>query len=337
MPVHRFRLRWVTVLRSVTILRWVTVLSLSLIATRSVPAQQRADSSFDASVRRPAYPAGTGPVVAVDEAHHNFHTIGGRYRAFAEVLRADGYVVREHRSEFTKESLTSIRVLVIANAGTDSLSSWDLPAHSALTPTEIDGVVGWVEAGGSLFVIADHMPAAGAIAPLAARFGAILTNGYTIDSVRGDLPGDLFTRADGTLLEHPITRGRVPSERVDSIVTFTGQAFQLTDSRIATVLRFRPSAVSLLPIRAGVGFDSTTPRIRSGRWPHAVSVAAGRGRVAIFGEAAMFSAQLAGDPGRPMGMNHPRAGRNKQLLLNTLHWLTGLLDPDGSGDSSRRR
>jgi hypothetical protein len=310
-----------------------------LVASRAAAlAQQRADSSFDPSVRSPAYPQGAGPVVAVDEAHHNFHTVSGRYRPFADVLRADGYVVQGHRSEFTRESLGSTRVLVIANAGTDTLSSWELPAHSALTPAEIDVVVAWVEAGGSLFVIADHMPAAGAIAPLAARFGAALTNGYTVDSARGpDLPGDLFTRADRTLLEHPITRGRRPSERVDSIITFTGQAFQLTEPGIATVLRFRPSAMTLLPVRAGVGFDSTTPRVRSGGWPHAVTLTAGRGRVAIFGEAGMFSAQLAGSSNLPMGMNHPRAGRNKQLLLNTLHWLTGLLDPAASAPSGRRR
>ena len=51
----------------------------------------------------------------------------------------------------------------------------------------------------------------------------------------------------------------------------------------------------------------------------------GRGRVACFGEAAMFTAQLSS--GNPMGMNHPDASRNTQLLLNVVHWLTGLLQP----------
>jgi hypothetical protein len=46
----------------------------------------------------------------------------------------------------------------------------------------------------------------------------------------------------------------------------------------------------------------------------------------MFGEAAMFSAQRAGPNGLPMGMNHPLAARNKQLLLNAIHWLTGLID-----------
>jgi hypothetical protein len=44
--------------------------------------------------------------------------------------------------------------------------------------------------------------------------------------------------------------------------------------------------------------------------------------LAVFGEAAMFSAQLAGPQKRPMGMNVPRAKQNCQLLLNVMHWLT---------------
>jgi hypothetical protein len=47
--------------------------------------------------------------------------------------------------------------------------------------------------------------------------------------------------------------------------------------------------------------------------------------VAVFGEAAMFSAQVSGPQRRPMGMNAPRAGQNPQFLLNVMHWLAGLL------------
>ena len=48
-----------------------------------------------------------------------------------------------------------------------------------------------------------------------------------------------------------------------------------------------------------------------------------RGRVAAFGEAAMFSAQLGGPESLPMGMNAPEAGQNAQFLLNVFHWLSG--------------
>jgi hypothetical protein len=38
----------------------------------------------------------------------------------------------------------------------------------------------------------------------------------------------------------------------------------------------------------------------------------------------MFSAQLSGLPGRPMGMNDPIASENPQFLLNLMQWLSGL-------------
>ena len=59
-------------------------------------------------------------------------------------------------------------------------------------------------------------------------------------------------------------------------------------------------------------------------WCQGAVMAVGSGRVAVFGEAAMFSAQLAGPNQQPMGMNAPEAKQNHQLLLNVMHWLTRL-------------
>ena len=52
----------------------------------------------------------------------------------------------------------------------------------------------------------------------------------------------------------------------------------------------------------------------------ALALPFGKGRVAIFGEAAMLSAQ-----NRNFGMNYPGTD-NKQFVLNVLHWLSGLLN-----------
>ncbi len=49
-------------------------------------------------------------------------------------------------------------------------------------------------------------------------------------------------------------------------------------------------------------------------------------RIAVFGEAAMFSAPLEGALKNPMGMNAPIAAQNPQFLLNIMHWLSGLLE-----------
>jgi hypothetical protein len=51
----------------------------------------------------------------------------------------------------------------------------------------------------------------------------------------------------------------------------------------------------------------------------------GKGRVVVLGEAAMITAQTDGGGKVKFGMN--RAGNdNKQLALNIMHWLSGLLD-----------
>jgi hypothetical protein len=47
--------------------------------------------------------------------------------------------------------------------------------------------------------------------------------------------------------------------------------------------------------------------------------------VAVLGEAAMLTAQLAGPDKRPIGMNAPEARENVQFALNLLHWLSGVL------------
>src|SRR3712207_8514159 len=75
-------------------------------------------------------------------------------------------------------------------------------------------------------------------------------------------------------------------------------------------------------------WDSNTPRIPVGGWYQGAALRVGQGRVAVFGEAAMFTAQLSGPERQPMGMNSPVAAENYKFLLSVSHWLSGLLDPD---------
>jgi hypothetical protein len=83
---------------------------------RQAVSQQVADSSFIYPIAAPAYPSGGGPKVLIDEAHNNFHTMSGRFLAFARLLRSDGYVVAANGSKFTRGALDGARILVIANA-----------------------------------------------------------------------------------------------------------------------------------------------------------------------------------------------------------------------------
>ncbi|MEZ4998473.1 MAG: hypothetical protein R2758_13765 [Bacteroidales bacterium] len=64
------------------------------------------------------------------------------------------------------------------------MQNWYKPVYSAFTPKEIETVRKWVEGGGSLFLIADHMPMGGADKEMAAAFGFGFTDGFAIDTAQ---------------------------------------------------------------------------------------------------------------------------------------------------------
>ena len=312
----------------------IFVVVATFVAGWSVSAQQVADTAFRFPIEEPAYPDGYGPLVLVDEAHFNFHTIGGRFQVFAELLRADGYRVEGSDVKLSKEMLETCRIFVISNP-LPTEAAWNTyphPTPSAFTDDEIAVLRNWVEAGGSLLLIADHMPVAGAALELAAAFDVQFNDGFAFEL--GDAPTSewstagakptLFARQTGTLADHPITNGRDPGERVDSIRTFTGQAFQ-SDAAIHPLMVFSPEFVSLMP-RFAWQFDEGTRRVSVDGWYQGAALEAGAGRAAFFGEAAMFTAQIAGAQQTPMGMNAPMAEQNPQFVLNVLHWLSGDLN-----------
>ena len=275
--------------------------------------QQVADPGFHPPIPSPSYAEGAGPVVAIDEAHNNFHTAGGRYLAFADLLRRDGYRIARNTTPFTPQSLKTCRVLVISNALNErNRTDWTLPTPPAFTDAEVAAVKNWVHAGGSLLLISDHMPFPGAASTLAAAFGVRFSNGFALDP--GAKGGQLFfRRADQSLREHAVTQG------IETVVTFTGSAFQADGAEPVLVL---PGQVVSFEPKQAWQFNDETPRVPVGDWFQGATLKPGRGRLAVFGEAAMFSAQLAGPAKQPMGMNNPDAKDNPRLLLNLMRWLS---------------
>ncbi|HSA54593.1 MAG TPA: DUF4350 domain-containing protein [Gemmatimonadaceae bacterium] len=308
----------------------VGVVALVCGGARLAVAQQVPDRGYRPSIPLPTYAEGKGPVVCLDEAHHNFHTLDNRFWAFGELLRRDGYVVRAFESRFERAALASCAVLVISNAQ-PSDAEWDTypyPTPSAFTADEVRATRDWVQSGGRLLLIADHMPLAGAAADLAAAFGVTFTDGFAVagfgaDSMRAAAFGRplIFRTADGTLRDHAIVRGRGATETVTSIRTFTGQAFRAPENA-EPVLVLPPDFISLMPAKAWQ-FGPETRRIPVGGWLQGAVMRVGSGRAAFFGEAAMFSAQVAGAERRPMGMNAPGAEQNHRFVLNVLRWLAG--------------
>lgn len=297
------------------------LLQLSLLiafSVVSVSAQQMADPEFDASVVKPAYTR-NGPRVMFDEAHNNFHTMDERYKPFATLLLNDGYRVVRNRLPFTRKSLDDFRIVVIANAlGAEEMDDAGAD-NSAFTEEECQTMHDWVRAGGSLLLIADHAPFGGAAEMLAKKFGVEMSKGYTFDganSAEGSPSLLIYSRENNLLLSHPIINGRGESERVNKVLSFTGQSL-LGPKESYPILKLADTAKDT-PDRQG-----TTSTSAAGR-AQAVALKFGKGRVVVQGEAAMLSAQIAGRNNFRMGMNVPGTD-NKQYALNVMHWLSGVL------------
>jgi len=251
-----------------------------------------------------------------------------------DVLEADGYVVKALRSEFTRDALVDVQLLVIGSALSDrNLDAWRIiedggrptsptPTFSAFTDQEIDAIHEWVFEGGRLLLLTEHMPFAGAAAGLGQRFGFRFLDGFVEDSETGD-PVE-FRRSDGTLLDHPITRGFDQDTEIDFVATFVGQAFQAEHAEPLMVLG--PPAVAFQP-DIPWDYDDDSPRLSVAGWLQGAADEVGAGRVVVFGDATMFSAQLTQD-GRPMGMNSEPGAHNLQFLLNVMQWLGGLDGPE---------
>ena len=83
------------------------------------------------------------------------------------------------------------------------------------------------------------------------------------------------------------------------------------------ILKLADTAVDL-------SMDDDKPVSAAGR-AQGVAFRLGKGRVVVMGEAAELSAQVIGS-GEKFGMNVPGLD-NRQMALNIMHWLSGLLEP----------
>jgi hypothetical protein len=191
---------------------------------------------------------------------------------------------------------------------------------------EVAALNAWVESGGSLFLITDHMPDPGAVTGLAASFGFEVHDGYVFDGPPGGpARPTVFRREDGSLTDDPLLRGRGPDEVVSQVATFLGSAVRGPDG-FRPLLVFGPGFQSWAPDRY-YGFDEDSPRIDVEGWSQGGVLEYGRGRLSIFGEAAMFTAQIFDDGRTRVGVNAPEATHNLRLLVNVMHWLGRLDEP----------
>ncbi len=289
----------------------VALLIMWLLGSSQLIAQQVPDTAYHFAIANPRYEAGKGSAVLVDAAHNNFHTLDNRYAPFGKLLQNDGYRLASNAQLVTPEVLGECRIFVISNPlDSSNLGAWQLLNPSAFSQNEIAAINEWVKNGGRLLLIADHMPFAGAAQELAQSFGFEFFNCFAMDNRRRNL--ERFYRGNQSLLENEITRG------VDTVVTFTGSALRIPHGA-TPILALKNYTIS--SPRVAWQFEENTPTVSGDGFFQGAYMQYGKGKIVVMGEAAMFSAQLAGPNRSPVGLNRPEARQNNQLLLNIIHWL----------------
>jgi hypothetical protein len=262
-------------------------------------AEQVADRNVDLSVADPAFDSATSPIVYIDAGHDNFHTAEGRYAPFAALLQNDGARVEGGEAPFDAALLSRIDILVIANA------DYSGAGQAPFTQEEVAAVVSYVEQGGSLLLVADHIPYAGAAAPLAVRFEDVFAE---------DDGSGLFTRANGGLADDPLLSG------ITQIRTFAGSAFTVERPGVRPLLLLNNDWTIQRMGATGLSEKEDAAGLLQG-----AIFEAGAGRVAVFGEAGMFTAQIGRDGPLPLrtGFGARGAEQNKVFVLNVVRWLAG--------------
>jgi len=284
-------------------------------------AQQEPDTVYTYSIKQSAYLKDKGSIIFIDEAHNNFHTKSGRFSPFSKLLSQDGYQVKSLTDSISQiEAIKKCKILVIANAlhsSNSKFEQWALPTPSAFSNEEIKIIKQWVEDGGGLLLIADHMPFAGAAYELGKAFGFEYLNGFAYTG-KNNWPPSVFSFKDNTLKKSPIVSGLKDYEKINTVATFTGSAFKIPEKAIP-VLSFLNEHYSLQPDTAW-SFNSNTPSQTLEGYHQGAVMNFGKGRIAIFGEAAMFTAQIVNGNFKA-GINSEAAPQNAQFALNLIHWL----------------
>lgn len=289
--------------------------------------QQLADPSFVPQNKIATFHDEFRPLVLIDQAHHNFHTIEGRYQPFAQVLRSDGYLVEANTKTITSEGLAVADILIIANALGTARTDWQPPYLPALTNDEVNTISNWVSQGGALLLIADHTPFPKSIDNLATAFGFQFSNGHVNDY--------LYQRQDGSLASHQITTGNVHQDKslyanftpslahppeINQVMTFGGSAFK-PPVNAQNILKITRDQFSLEPDEP-FKINASTRRVAVKGWSQGAVMDFGRGRIAVFAEAMMFSSQRDANTGKTYGFSSVGAEQNEAFVLNLMHWLS---------------
>lgn len=293
-----------------------TLLFLLLGSSMGV-SQQSPDTTFVPKIDKPTYSINGGPVICIDSAHNNLHRLNSGFAPFARLMKADGFRLRDMNKLVRERSLLlDCDIYAIINPLHQSnMGNWRLPTPSAFSEKEISEIEAWVKEGGRLFLIADHMPFAGAANDLASLFGFNLSNGFANIAKEGNQP-DYFSFDNGRLFKHQFF-----SDELNSVTSFTGSAFTYPDDA-EVIMKFKEGDISL-EREIAWQFNDSTNSVNLDKYAQGALLNYGEGKVAIFGEAAMFTAQIVTTQNGTfrVGFNSRIAPNNQLFAVRLMEYL----------------
>lgn len=269
-------------------------------AKATPPSELTVDDSFDPPITKPAFRAGNGPLVIVDQKHRNVVSLETYFRPVGRFLGKDGYSVRPGTEVFTAERLAPARILVIANAQAPEGAPEGAPAFSE---PEARVVEAWVRAGGGLLLIADRAPFGAPARSLAGAFGVTLDDNTILRKGADGKPDGVLTidvAADGDR-SHPVFAG------VSRVVYVVGESLDGP----GPVLRAPKGTYSGPTIQATEGPSA------AGK-PIILAFSHGKGRVVVIGDAGIASAFGSRGGATHRGISE---ADNTLFVRNVMRWL----------------
>lgn len=285
--------------------------------------QQVIDSLFTKDIQKPTYQSNNAPIIYLDEGHNNGSLLNTSFRPTSNILAKDGYIITTNKERISDELLKKVSILVVIDAlARENIDNWKLPTPSAFTDDEIQLIHKWVEKGGSLLLIADHMPFAGASQKLGLAFGVNFNNGFAIDTIGWDITK--FSRDDKSLKLHPINEGRNKNEQINEIGTYFGQCFTTTDNSLKPIMEFTKDHIVSYQPEVAWRINQNTKFFAAKGYFQGLAGKVGKGRIVVLGDSSIILAHLIGDNERAVGINSIENRDNFQFTINLFHWLSRL-------------
>jgi hypothetical protein len=269
-------------------------------AQATPPSELTVDDSFDPPIGQPAFRAGRGPAILVDEKHRNVVCLRTYFGPVGRFLRKDGYSVASSSEALAPKGLAKARVLVIANAQAPEGSP---EGASAFADAEIAAVEAWVSRGGGLLLIADRAPFGGPARALARAFHVTLDDNTILRKGDDGKPDGVLTidvSADGEKT-HPVFAG------VSRVVYVVGESLDGP----GVVLRAPKGTYSGATNQAADGPSA------AGK-PIVLAFSHGKGRVIVIGDAGIASAFGSRGGATHRGISE---ADNALFVRNAVRWL----------------